>query len=1182
MRGALVPGDPERLGGYVLASRVGEGGQGVVYEAYDEAGRRVAIKVLHSEVASRVTREVTAAGRVASFCTARLIDADVTAERPFIVSEYVDGPSLRRAVEEGGPFAGDALLRLAIATATALTAIHEAGVVHRDFKPDNVLLGPDGPRVIDFGIARTKEMSVTLPAQVAGTPAYLAPEALTDAEVGQPADVFAWGAVVVYAATGSSPFDASSMGAVLHKVLVAEPDLGMLPEPLRALAAAALTKDPAGRPTAAHLLFALLSGGHADTAGRRAELLRAGARAAAALQPPGDMVERNPELGVVAENVYATLAPGEQEVVPDVMLRMVAPGDGGADGIRRTDADELNVADAASVGGVIDKFTRAGLLVREDDGVRPAGVALLRAWPRLVTWLEAEREGLPIHRRLTEAARLWHDHGCKPGDLYQGTPLEQATQWAATGRRHLHLSDLETRFLAAGASAVRRRARVRRLLTATLATLLVITVAAGAFIEVQRRDSAAQRDLAVARTLALRAETLRDREPAAALRLSAAAWEIAPNPAVPEIKGALYGSLAQTVADVFKAPGSSAGVHALSTDGTTLASVAGGTVRVWDVVSGEQRTSFGGVGDGVLRAALSRGGRTLALHDQSGVRLWDVRTGKPVGARFGPPVNPLFDEQFEFDGTGDHLAIMEEGRSRPVWWRVADRTKLVTGGGLSTVAVSPGGRLALASSGGVTHWWNPATGARVPGALPTQVTDHAAFSGDGRVYAVAEDREGQLDAVRIWDMPKGAERLLELRVDGVNIALNDDGTLLAIATADQIAVIGTADGSEVMREHIDGDLNTQPRFSDDGRFVRVLRPGGTVYSLRIPQGQRLLRKGEAAGAVALSADGTTLALERKGTIQMFRTAGGGKLGPPIKVAESAAARVALAFSPDGRVLAVGGALTVGERGELSIALIDTAGGRVTKSFPVLNQRMEWLSALAFSPDGNTLAVSESPVGDFAHGHRPWLELWDLRTGRGRGVDNGGGDSMAFSPDGSRLLTAFLPYPAMVDTRSARVLPWPGRRPYMTGQGPVAFDPGGGIAVVPEGKGVDLWHTAPWTPQDRPIGQPGTEGVEAAAFADGGATLAVSIGNKVMLWDVRTGQPLATIKVPGWDNELAAGDGVLYVAAKDGTLTSHIVDPARAARAVCEQAGGGFSRAEWQRYAPGTPYRDICSGDRDAG
>ncbi|GAA4233451.1 serine/threonine protein kinase [Streptosporangium album] len=261
MATALPDGDPQRLGEYRLAGRLGAGGQWVVYEAYAEDGRRVVIKVLHGDQAAQLGREATAAQRVASFCTASVIDVHLDGPRPYIVSEYVEGPNLRKAITGGRRFADGDLHRLATAIAAALTAIHDAGVVHGDLKPDNVLLGPDGPRVIDFGIAGTREMSLTVTGLMTGTPTCTAPEVFTGQRAGAPADVFAWGCIVMYAAAGTDPFEAESLGGIMHRVLSVNPDLNVLPDTLRPLVAAALRKDPFGRPTARALLLSLVSGG---------------------------------------------------------------------------------------------------------------------------------------------------------------------------------------------------------------------------------------------------------------------------------------------------------------------------------------------------------------------------------------------------------------------------------------------------------------------------------------------------------------------------------------------------------------------------------------------------------------------------------------------------------------------------------------------------------------------------------------------------------------------------------------------------------------------------------------------------------------------------------------------------------------------------------------------------------
>ncbi|MGV9379583.1 serine/threonine-protein kinase [Nonomuraea sp. NPDC003707] len=258
----LLPGDPKHVGRYVLTGRLGAGGQGIVYLAGAPDGAQVALKVINAEVGSDARRlferEFAVLRRVSSFCTAQVLDADVTADPPYIVSEYVAGPSLHAFVAEHGPLTGGELDRLAVATATALIAIHRAGIVHRDFKPQNVLLGRDGPRVIDFGIARVLQDGAALASAHVGTPRYMAPEQIRGEEFGPAADVFAWGATIVYAATGRSPFEADTLPAVLFRVLHEPPDLGLLPGHLRSLVGRCLSKDPADRPTASELPLSIM------------------------------------------------------------------------------------------------------------------------------------------------------------------------------------------------------------------------------------------------------------------------------------------------------------------------------------------------------------------------------------------------------------------------------------------------------------------------------------------------------------------------------------------------------------------------------------------------------------------------------------------------------------------------------------------------------------------------------------------------------------------------------------------------------------------------------------------------------------------------------------------------------------------------------------------------------------
>jgi serine/threonine protein kinase len=261
---ALRPGDPKRLGSYELLGRLGDGGQGIVFLGRAEDGTDVAIKLLHRELTAddmartRFLREIEFAKQVASFCTAQIIDADIEGERPYLVSEYVPGPSVLQLVQAEGPISGGALDRLAIGTATALVAIHQAEVIHRDFKPANVLIGPGGPRVIDFGIARVFDGDNTMTSRVIGTPAFMSPEQMRGREFGKEADIFCWAATMVYAATGRPPFGNDSITAVIQRALNEEPALGDIAEPLRGLVIDCLAKDAADRPSARQLLMRLL------------------------------------------------------------------------------------------------------------------------------------------------------------------------------------------------------------------------------------------------------------------------------------------------------------------------------------------------------------------------------------------------------------------------------------------------------------------------------------------------------------------------------------------------------------------------------------------------------------------------------------------------------------------------------------------------------------------------------------------------------------------------------------------------------------------------------------------------------------------------------------------------------------------------------------------------------------
>ncbi|MFD3758667.1 serine/threonine-protein kinase [Streptomyces sp. NPDC058622] len=264
----LHPHDPHRIGPYRLLSRLGAGGMGQVYLARSDRGRTVAVKLVHPELAAReefrirFRQEVAAARRVGGAWTAPVLDADTEAPTPWFATGYIAGPSLRQAVAgDFGPLPGRSVRILAAGLAYALQDIHRAGLIHRDLKPSNVLLTLDGPRVIDFGIARAPagpDAGLTRTGELIGSPGFMAPEQINGVPVTAACDVFCLGAVLAYAATGRLPFGDSErpggMAALLLRITGAEPDLTGVPAGLHDLVRDCLRRNPAERPGPAEVL----------------------------------------------------------------------------------------------------------------------------------------------------------------------------------------------------------------------------------------------------------------------------------------------------------------------------------------------------------------------------------------------------------------------------------------------------------------------------------------------------------------------------------------------------------------------------------------------------------------------------------------------------------------------------------------------------------------------------------------------------------------------------------------------------------------------------------------------------------------------------------------------------------------------------------------------------------------
>ncbi|WP_329617824.1 protein kinase [Streptomyces brevispora] len=258
---ALRPQDPARIGAYQLLARLGAGGMGQVYLGRSPGGRLVAVKVIRDEISdhpdalARFRREAATVETVRSAYTAQLIEASLDTSPYWLATEYVAGPTLHGAVRVSGPFPPDSALRLLAALAEGLAAVHVHGVTHRDLKPHNVILSPQGPQLIDFGIARGLEQSIlTRDGMASGTPGYAAPEVLLRNEVAPAADVFALGATLAYTATGRPPYGTGDAASVSYRTVYEDIDLAGVRTDLATLIRMCVAKDPAERPAPAAVI----------------------------------------------------------------------------------------------------------------------------------------------------------------------------------------------------------------------------------------------------------------------------------------------------------------------------------------------------------------------------------------------------------------------------------------------------------------------------------------------------------------------------------------------------------------------------------------------------------------------------------------------------------------------------------------------------------------------------------------------------------------------------------------------------------------------------------------------------------------------------------------------------------------------------------------------------------------
>ncbi|WP_149258731.1 serine/threonine-protein kinase [Actinomadura sp. K4S16] len=1177
----LGPGDPTRLGDYLLAGRLGTGGQGVVYEGYGPDGARVAVKTLHGDHSGAqrdlFVREIEAVRRVSQFCTARVLAVDLDHAPPYVVSEYVAGPTLQQAVEEDGPYKSDDLYRLAVGIATALTTVHRAGVVHRDLKPANVLLGPDGPRVIDFGIARTEDMEQSATG-MKGTPRYMPPEVFRGKSPGPAVDIWAWGATVLFAASGRAPFGGETLPKLMHSVLNTEPDTSAVPERLRSMVEAALAKDPDRRPDAPGLLLGLL-GGRPD-----ADLLEQGEREARAVRMPK---AAPPALGERAEAEMRSLDPAAQQAVPQILLRMAAAVDDLVRPAARAEFSDGRTPEPV-IDAVLSAFTGAGLLTWDGQRFTLASPALLRAWPRLRDWAAAERPGLDVHQELAEGARLWDEHGRKAGDLLQGTRLERAMTWAVGGGRALRPNTLEQAFLDAGRAAVRRRSTARTAVSGVLAVLLLVTLVAGVLVFQQGRTVARQRDDAEARRLAAVAMAVRKSDPRTARRLAIAAGSLSDTK---ETREALVALRYQWESDVFMPPGVSATTRRQpSPNGRVLAVVDAGKASLWNIDTHAELHEFGMTGAGAVDLVVTDDARTMVTWADDGTaRVWDTSSGKERGRL---PIGRIGANATVFDGIdlspSGHLLLAGDRDARTVWdlrtLRQVPLSWTRPKGGAEILAADAGDQIvAGVTPQGAVHVDQLAARTaialpRLNRALKGRYVSAAKVSPDGSLLAVAHaPATGKETEILVWKL--GADepfaRLGPAKTLS-SLAFSQDGRYLAQARTLWRLQYGGANQSApaqpVVRYAPSADC-ALVRFVEN-RALRCIEPAtgqvssldiSTFVSTQVVQGSGLFQQ------LAMSADASTMAYRSGAKVPFWdvrrkRAANGGfDLASDYEYSGNGND---LAISADGARLAI-------YKNARTVTVTDA--GKYTKlGDVVLPHPADAIQAMALSPDGRGLALL------VRRGTARELQFWDLKTFRQIRALPSSADSfvkrIVFRPDGKAVMTdgksGLIEYP------SGRVLARTDDTSLLT---VLAMSRDGRTIVSAEGAETDqkVLLTDGRTLRSRGLVLRGHKSyVRAAALSPDGTLLATGdeLG-QVRLWEVESGRPYA---LPLTGHQTAIGalafseDGrTLTSAAEAGTVLTHDLAPALTKAALCQNTTGGLTEKEWRQALPALDYRPTC-------
>ena len=875
-------------------------------------------------------------------------------------------------------------------------------------------------------------------------------------------------------------------------------------------------------------------------------------------------------LAQTAERTYADFDDAERDAARRVFLRLTALGDGTEDTRRRAAHTELaTVADQATVAGVLNRLATARLVVIGEERVEVAHEALIRAWPRLRRWLTDDRDGLMLHRRLTDATQVWQSADRDPDLLYRAAQLDQATAWADLPDHATALNADEREFLD---EAIRLRdkqirARKRRALRIRVVTAVVVALLAAATVitVIQRNDAREAHRGAVARQLVAEATALREVDPLRAAQLSLASWRIAPD--LPATRNNLIST--QAVALPTRIPGHSGEVRdvVFSPDGQVMATAADkGTVRMWDAATHEPLgPPLTGHTDMVNGAAFSPDGAMLvtASTDQT-LRLWDVTGRRGVGEPLTGHTGVVTGVAFSPDG---RLVVSGSADGTLRVWNAATRLavgKPLTGhdGPVTAVAISPDGSM-VASSGNdqTVRLWDLAT--RRPIGRPltghTSVTYGVAFSPDGRLVASTSGDK----SVRLWDVatraPVGDPLSGHTNVT-YGVAFSPDGRTLASSGWDKTVRLWDVATRRPLGTPLTGSTSSvfNISFSPDGSALGGGDSDGSILIWRL-RTSLLPGHTDAVYAVAFSPGGVVGTASDDRTVRLWGVSDNQPLGAPL-TGHTAEVR-AMAFGPRGKLLVTGS-------WDGTLRLWDTAS-RKQLGAP-LTGHTGWVRGVAISPDGALIATA---------GMDSTVRLWNAAARKQVGTPLTGHTNsvtgVAFSPDGRILATAANDTTVRlwdVATRSPLGEPLTGHASVVRD---VAFSPDGAtLASVGDDKTVRLWDARSRT-QIAVLTGHTAEVLKVAFSPDGHELASTGLDKTVHLWDIRSRSATVTFTASTGLAGVAYVPGGLLTGGVTGNVLRWTTNVEHAAAYVCTATKADLTNEEWRRHVPSWPNQPLC-------